>query len=173
MAFILVLWLVLVNVFLFRSFIQSSMNWSEISIPTAQEKADRIMSVATWWGIPQTGLEMKKLIIWGTEVIAEIADTEEKRRVWEMFRWAMKEKDAMIFIFDQEQVLGFRMQNTYIWLDLLYVGSDGIIKHIHDDAKPLDLTSLPSTVPVKYVIEVRDDFIENFKVKVGDKVEGI
>jgi uncharacterized membrane protein (UPF0127 family) len=79
----------------------------------------------------------------------------------------------MIFIFDQEQELGFRMQNTYIGLDLLYVWSDGVIKHIHNNAKPLDLTSLPSTVPVKYVIEVRDDFVENFGVKIGDKVEGI
>lgn len=149
------------------------MSWSEINMPTTQEKADRIMSVATGWGIPQTGLEMKKLIIWQTEVIAEIADTEEKRRIGEMFRWAMKEKDAMIFIFDQEQELGFRMQNTYIGLDLLYVWSNGVIKHIHNNAKPLDLTSLPSTVPVKYVIEVRDDFVESFGVKVGDKVEGI
>jgi uncharacterized membrane protein (UPF0127 family) len=33
----------------------------------------------------------------------------------------MNERDAMIFIFDQEQELGFRMQNTYIGLDLLYV----------------------------------------------------
>jgi len=44
---------------------------------------------------------------------------------------------------------------------------------MHDNAKPLDLTPLPSTVPVQYVIEVRDDFIEQFGVKVGDKVEGI
>ena len=149
------------------------MKWTETNMPTAQEKSDRIMSIATGWGIPQTGLEMRQVIIWGVEVIAEIADTEEKRRVGEMFRWAMKEKDAMIFIFEQEQELGFRMQNTYIGLDLLYVWSDGIIKHIHNNAKPLDLTSLPSMVPVKYVIEVRDDFVENFKVKVGDKIEGI
>jgi uncharacterized membrane protein (UPF0127 family) len=65
------------------------------------------------------------------------------------------------------------MKDTYIGLDLLYVGSDGIIKHIHNNAKPLDNTSLPSIYPVQYVIEVRDDFVENFGIKEGDKVEGI
>lgn len=145
----------------------------ELALPTLQEKSDWIMSVATGWGVPQTGLEMKKLIIWNTEVIAEIADTEEKRRIGEMFRWSMWKQDAMLFVFDHEQELSFWMQNTYIGLDLLYVWTDGIIKHIHNNAKPLDLTGLPSIVPVRYVIEVRDDFVESFGVKLGDKVEGI
>lgn len=159
---------------LFWNHLNPFMMWSkEIVVPSLQEKAERIMSIATWWGIPQTGLEMKKLHIWDIEVVAEIADTEEKRRVGEMFRWAMKERDAMLFVFEQDKVLSFWMQNTYIGLDLLYVDNSGIIKHIHNNAKPLDLKGLPSTVAVRYVIEVRDDFVENFGVKVGDKVEGI
>lgn len=164
--------LAIVNLLLLLFIIKPAMN-NDVIIPSGEEKNARIISIATWWGIPQTGLEMRELIIWWTSVIAEIADTQEKRRVGEMFRWAMGERDAMVFVFDQEQVIWFWMKNTYIGLDLLYVGSDGIIKHIHNNAKPLDNTSLPSIYPVQYVIEVRDDFVENFAIKVGDKVEGI
>lgn len=161
------------GLFIYARIIKLPMNDTSYTLPSMKEKADWIMSVATGWGTPQTGLEMKELIIWKTKVVAEVADTENKRMIGEMYRWDMKKNDAMIFIFDQEQELWFWMQNTFIGLDLLYVGSDGEIKHIHNNAKPLDTTSLPSTTPVKYVIEVRDDFIENFGIKVWDKVEGI
>lgn len=105
----------------------------------------------------------------------EIADTEEKRRVGLMYRANVPETRGMLFVFEEEQKLSFWMQNTYVGLDLLYVWKGEswtglIIKHIHNNAKPLDLTGLPSEVPVQYVIEVADDFVEKFGVKVGDRV---
>ena len=85
----------------------------------------------------------------------------------------MGEKEWMLFVFEQEQMMWFWMQNTYIPLDLLYVWSDFIVQHIHTGAKPLDLTQLPSLVPVQYVIELNSGAVAQFDLKVGDKVEGI
>lgn len=129
--------------------------------------------VATWGWQPQTGLEMKQIIIWDNNFLVELAKTKEQRRVWLMYRASMGEKEGMIFIFDQEQELSFWMDNTYIPLDLLYVWSDLIIKHIHTGAKTLDKSFLPSIYPVQYVIELNSGAVTQFDIKVGDVVKGI
>lgn len=104
-------------------------------------------------------------------MLVEVADNAEKQRVGLMFRANLPDDRGMLFIFDYNQQVSFWMQNTYIGLDLLYVGSDSIIKHIHNNAKPLDLTGLPSIEQVKYVIEVNDMFVEKFGIQEGDRVE--
>ncbi len=87
-----------------------------------------------------------------------------------MYRASLGVKEGMIFMFDNEQPLSFWMQHTYIPLDLIYVWADQIIKHIHKGAKTLDLTGLPSIYPVQYVIEVNSGFVDQFNVRIGDKV---
>lgn len=127
--------------------------------------------IQTGDGSPQAWLSVKILKIGWVSLVAEIADDPEKQRIGLMFRANLPDDRGMIFVFDNDQPLSFWMQNTYIGLDLLYVWSDSVIKHIHNNAKPLDLTGLPSTQPVKYVIEVNDTFVEKFGIKEGDRVE--
>lgn len=164
------LWLAILigfNYFLFLVYIQPAMDQWRVN------NNDQI--IATWWGQPQTGLETKEIVIkraqgWDLNVRVEVAKTSEQRRVWLMYRAQVPDNHGMLFVFEDEKELSFWMQNTYIGLDLLYVSSDGIIKHIHNDAKPLDLTGLPSIVPVQYVIEVNDQFVEKYGIQVGDMV---
>lgn len=175
--------LILFNAFLYFVYVHPMKEFS--SQQYIQEYNKKILASATGWGVPQTGLELKELQIvssgtWkevSIPVVVEVAKSEEEGRIGLMYRNSIGLNEGMIFVFSDEQIRNFWMQNTYLPLDLLYVWPDGqgnqIIKHIHNNAKPLDLTALPSLVPVQYVIEVHDQFVETFGVKTGDKVEGI
>lgn len=165
-----IVWVVWLSTF----YMKKSLSMNQQDTLSTGDSADiPYQVVQTGDGLPQSWLDTKVLKIGWVSLVAEVADTSEEQRVGLMFRANLPDKRGMLFVFDTDQQLSFWMQNTYIWLDLLYVWSDGIIKHIHNNAKPLDLTWLPSVEKVKYVIEVNDMFVETFGVKVGDRVEGI
>lgn len=161
--------LIVFNAFLFLIYIFPFMNIEDVTWTVWSQTWYN----ATWNGVPQQWLETKELIIWETKITVEVAKTQEQRRIGLMFRDHLPLQNGMLFVFEQEQPLSFWMENTYIGLDLLYVWSDQVIKHIHNNAKPLDLSGLPSKVPVQYVIEVNDTFVEQFGIKIWDKILGI
>lgn len=90
-----------------------------------------------------------------------------------MYRSGLGVQEGMLFVFEDEKPLSFWMENTYIPLDLIFVGKDNTVKHIHKGAKPLDLTGLPSIKPAQYVIEVNSGFVDKFNIKIGDTVRNI
>lgn len=65
----------------------------------------------------RTGKEPIKLTV-------EVAKTFEQRTIGLMFRKSLEENHGMLFIFEDEVVRKFWMKNTYISLDLLFIGSD-------------------------------------------------
>jgi uncharacterized membrane protein (UPF0127 family) len=65
----------------------------------------------------------------------------------------------------------FWMKNTFIPLDLLFVGEEGTILHIHRNAVPHDLNSMPSRYPVTAVIEINGGLADKLKIAEGDKVD--
>ncbi|HVO01404.1 MAG TPA: DUF192 domain-containing protein, partial [Candidatus Cybelea sp.] len=56
-------------------------------------------------------------------------------------------------------------------LDMLFIKADGTIAHIAHSAVPLDETPIPSTAPVKAVLEVNGGTANALGIKEGDKVE--
>ena len=63
------------------------------------------------------------------------------------------------------------MKNTYIPLDLFFIKEDKTIATIIENAKPMDETSLPSEVPVQYVLETNAGIAKLWNIKVGDTVD--
>ena len=100
----------------------------------------------------------------------EIADDEYERETGLMYRKNMKDKQAMLFVFDDEAPRYFYMKNTYIPLDIIFIASNKKIVHIAKDAKPLDETTLPSKFPAKYVLEIKGGLSEDLGIKPGMKV---
>ena len=126
---------------------------------------------------PNSNLPVKTLIIQkqdGTsvEVKAEIADTDESRQFGFMEREKIPDGTGMLFVFDRDQVLSFWMKNTPHPLSIAYIDSRGKIRNIYD-MTPFSLTSVVSTVSVRYALEVPQGWFEKVGVKVGDSVEGI
>ncbi len=62
------------------------------------------------------------------------------------------------------------MKNTYIELDIVFVGEKGEIDKIIEHAKPLDLTTLNSDKPVTAVLELKGGEAARQELKVGDHV---
>ena len=61
----------------------------------------------------------------------------------------------MLFPQASPQVANFWMKNTYIPLDMVFVGEDGRIAKIIANAHPFSLDVLSSDVPVIAVLEIR------------------
>ncbi len=68
------------------------------------------------------------------------------------------------------QVAHFWMKNTYIPLDMVFVGGDGRIAKIIANARPFSLDVLSSDVPVIAVLEIRGGEAKQLGMAVGDRV---
>ncbi|MBK9014433.1 MAG: DUF192 domain-containing protein [Saprospiraceae bacterium] len=112
---------------------------------------------------PATGKAISKIDI-------EKADTEVDRQFGLMFRKSMPEDQGMLFLFDVNEQQSFWMRNTYIPLDIMFVDENGVITTIHENAKPMNDTSLPSNGKAKYVVEVIGGYAQKHGIKVGDKI---
>jgi uncharacterized membrane protein (UPF0127 family) len=101
----------------------------------------------------------------------EIADDGAERAKGLMFRDSLAADAGMLFDYKQEQLTAFWMQNTLIPLDMIFIGADGVVKNIHVNAKPLDTTSIPSGVPVRFVLEIPGGRSVEIGLAVGDRME--
>jgi uncharacterized membrane protein (UPF0127 family) len=75
----------------------------------------------------------------------------------------------MIFIFEQDQILSFWMKNTPHPLSIAYIDSKGKIRNIFD-MTPYSLSSVVSTVSVRYALEVPQGWFKNNNIQVGDTI---
>ena len=83
-----------------------------------------------------------------------IADTPETRNRGLMFVEEMPTGAGMLFIYDEPGFASFWMRNTLIPLDMLFIGDDGTITKIHENAVPLDETAIFGGNEVRFVLEI-------------------
>ena len=74
---------------------------------------------------------------------------------------------GMLFVFPVSQSVSFWMKDTEVPLDLAYLDESGRILEVHA-LLPLDLTPVPSAVPIRYALEVRAG---ELGIGVGDVVD--
>lgn len=101
----------------------------------------------------------------------EMADTPQARAKGLMYRKELAPDAGMLFDFQTERQTSFWMQNTYIPLDLLFIGADGVIRTIHPNAIPLDTTPIPSNAAVRFVLEIPGGRAAEIGAKPGDRLE--
>jgi uncharacterized membrane protein (UPF0127 family) len=101
----------------------------------------------------------------------ELVDTPETRAQGLMYRQELADDAGMLFDFLEERPVSFWMRNTFIPLDMLFIGSDGVIRTIHVNAIPHDPTSIPSQVPVQFVLEIPGGRSVELGIEPGDTVE--
>lgn len=61
------------------------------------------------------------------EIVAEVASTPEQHQQGLMCRALVPAGTGMLFLFDQPSNGGFWMFNTYVNLDILYIGTSGLV----------------------------------------------
>lgn len=85
-----------------------------------------------------------------------------------MFRESMPRSAGMLFVYERPQRAAFWMKNTLIPLDMLFVTADGRIGHIHENARPGDLTAIPGGDNVFAVLEINGGLARRYGISVGD-----
>jgi hypothetical protein len=99
-----------------------------------------------------------------------IADTPLRQEQGLMFVHDLPAAKGMLFPQDSPQVAHFWMKNTYIPLDMVFVGKDGRVAKVIANAKPFSLDVLSSDVPVTAVLEIRGGEARELGIGVGDRV---
>lgn len=105
----------------------------------------------------------------GQEYKLEYAKTMNQRARGLMFRKSMCLNCGMLFVFDTKRIGSIWMKNTDIPLDLAYVDETGTIVDIYQ-LQPHDLTSIRSSKPVAYAIEMNVNWFQKKNIKVGDRI---
>ena len=86
-----------------------------------------------------------------------------------MERKVIPDGTGMLFVFEKDQILSFWMKNTPHPLSIAYIDSKGKIRDIYD-MTPFSLSSIISTVSVRYALEVPQGWYKNNGITVGDNV---
>ena len=119
---------------------------------------------------PEAAPKFKKILVGKTPLRVEVVETLEKQERGLMFRQSLPENEGMLFVYREPQELAFWMRNTFIPLDIVFVGADGIILNIHQ-ARPLDESVLyRSAGSAKYVIETNQGWFSRHGIRPGDRV---
>jgi uncharacterized membrane protein (UPF0127 family) len=104
----------------------------------------------------------------------EIADSPAEAQQGLMWRGSMPADRGMLF--DMLAAHGgvgpqaFWMKNTYIPLDIIYIGEDGRIVSIAKNTQPLSEASIPSGAPARAVLEINAGLSDRLGIAPGDRV---
>ncbi len=102
----------------------------------------------------------------------EVAVTLQERSVGLMHRRELAADHGMIFDFGVEQGITMWMRNTYLPLDMVFIDSGGVIRHIAKRTTPLSERTISSQNPVRYVLEINGGLADRLKIAIGDTVSG-
>lgn len=107
----------------------------------------------------------------------ELADDVAERAQGLMWRASLPADRGMIFDYGQELSfapetgLGFWMRNTYIPLDIVFIGPDGRIQSIARDTTPLSEAMIfAGAGPVRAILEINGGLSERLGIQPGDRV---
>ena len=102
----------------------------------------------------------------------EIAQKDEELQNGLMWVKELSYNRGMLFDlrrFDSKMV-SMWMKNTYIALDMVFIGCDNVVKDIYEQAKPLSLDIINSDTDFCYVLEINGGMCEKNNIVVGDVV---
>lgn len=102
--------------------------------------------------------------------VVEVAATPEQQSRGLMYRKSMVADHGMLFILRQPRIVSFWMKNTYIPLDMLFLGRDGTILQIDEMTEPLTEDTHRSGMKVTGVLEINGGLAKELGISVGDVV---
>ena len=100
----------------------------------------------------------------------EVADDARERGVGLMNREEMATGAGMLFVYDRPQPVSFWMRNTLIPLDMIFMNESGRVTRIHENAVPLDETSIPGGDDVQFVLEINGGLSKRLGIEVGSEL---
>lgn len=103
-------------------------------------------------------------------VRVELARDDEQRARGLMYREKLDDDAGMLFLFPVAEDHGFWMKNTLIALDMIFIGEDGRVVGVVENAAPRSLDLRSVGAPSRYVLEVNGGWAARRGVRKGDRV---
>jgi uncharacterized membrane protein (UPF0127 family) len=103
-------------------------------------------------------------------VRVEVADDPRERERGLMYRRRLAADVGMLFVYPFESQQSFWMKNTYIPLDLLFIGANLRVVGIVENATPLSLERLQVDAPSRFILEVNAGFCKRHGIREGSRV---
>lgn len=104
------------------------------------------------------------------EFEVEVARTPAERSRGLMYRRELADDRGMLFDFGVTAPTSMWMRNTYIPLDMLFIGADGRISKVAAETEPLSEEPVESDGPVRAVLELRGGIADELGIRPGDRV---
>ena len=96
-----------------------------------------------------------------------VADDPQERAQGLMFVEEMGRFEGMLFVYETPQHATFWMRNTLIPLDMLFADETGTVTHIHENAVPLDESTIDGGRGVRFVLEINGGMAEMLGMDTG------
>ncbi len=107
----------------------------------------------------------------GVQVFSvELAKTEKEKTTGLMYRKELADGKGMLFDFSPEQEVSMWMKNTFVSLDMIFIGADGRIIRIAENTEPLSTKIIPSNGLARAVLEVPAGTAQKYGIRPGDRV---
>ena len=121
---------------------------------------------------PQGNLERLEIVTAsGThEFSVEVMRSGPQRERGLMFRRFLPKERGMLFDFATERRVTMWMKNTYLPLDMIFIGRTGKVAGLAEDTEPLSEKIIPSGAPAYGVLEVNAGTAARIGLKIGDSV---
>lgn len=120
------------------------------------------------------GYDQTAVYISDVGLLADIADTPEKKSLGLGVRESMGEGEAMLFPFDVEGRHSFWMHGMKFPIDIIWLDSDKTVIHIEHNLQPCTPLDCPSYLPdedATYVLETVAGFSERHGIVDGTEAE--
>jgi uncharacterized protein len=121
---------------------------------------------------PQGSLERLEIVTAsGThEFSVEVMRSEQQRERGLMFRRFLPQERGMLFAFATERPVVMWMKNTYLPLDMIFIGRAGKVVGLAENTEPLSEKIIPSGAPAYGVLEVNAGTAARIGLRIGDSV---
>ncbi len=100
----------------------------------------------------------------------DVVDTPQTRSQGLMHVAYMPQFQGMLFVYDRPQPVSFWMENTLIPLDMIFADETGTVRHIHENAIPLDRTPISGGDAIKYVLEINAGLVDDLGLNIGSEL---
>lgn len=124
--------------------------------------------------LSQDGLQREPLALktsTGTHAFkVEIARTGQQKSRGLMYRRALGEREGMLFIHEEPELVTMWMRNTYIPLDMVFIRADGRVHRIEARTEPHSERVIVSGERVTGVLEIPGGVAAEIRLKPGDLV---
>jgi uncharacterized protein len=104
------------------------------------------------------------------DFLVEVMRSEAQRERGLMFRRSLPQDRGMLFDFGVERPVAMWMKNTYLPLDMIFIGCSGRVVGLAENTEPMSEKIIPSGAPACGVLEVNAGTAARIGLRRGDTV---